>query len=124
VGVTTVAVLVRSVVMGLRGRSPGRGFYGSLVYVACWVGLAGVTWLALLSTEPQMQADRLLMLASSASANSGLVHDPVSVVGKGLMVLSAAMVLGRVLSLSYLWWLAGECEAQGRGLFEQAGGRD
>jgi Trk-type K+ transport system membrane component len=47
-----------------------------------------------------------LFLAVSAASNVGLAHEPVSMAGPGLVILSAAMLLGRVLPIAILWWQA------------------
>ena len=60
----------------------------------------------LLSTDPDAPADRLLFLCVSATSNVGLSHDPVAIVGPGLYVICAMMLLGRVLPLLVLWWMA------------------
>jgi len=107
VGLTTLAIIANSLWSGLRnGTPPTRAFYLSVRYVLLFLGLTLATWLLLLSSEPQIQADRLLTISSSAAANSGMTHDPVSIVGRGLFILAAAMFAGRALSLLYLWQLA------------------
>ena len=35
----------------------------------------------------------------------GLAHNPVSIVKEGMFVLSAAMLLGRLVPLAILWWV-------------------
>jgi hypothetical protein len=57
-------------------------------------------------TQPDLNADRLLLLAVSAASNAGLSHDRVAIVGPGLAALSATMLLGRLLPWGLLWWLA------------------
>jgi Trk-type K+ transport system membrane component len=60
----------------------------------------------LLWAEPQREGDRLLFLAVSALSNVGLSHDPVSMTSAGLDVLLAAMLLGKLVPLGMLWWMA------------------
>ncbi len=62
------------------------------------------TLLALLATNPDQPGDRLLFLAVSAASNVGLAHNPVTIVGSGMFVLSGTMLLGRILPLVILWW--------------------
>jgi trk system potassium uptake protein TrkH len=75
-----------------------------------WVGIYGVTLfvgMALLAACDSVTAgDRVLFLAVSALSNVGLSHDPISMTGPGLMVLSALMLVGRLTPLAVLWWLA------------------
>ncbi|HYO09262.1 MAG TPA: hypothetical protein VER17_09840 [Tepidisphaeraceae bacterium] len=72
--------------------------------------LVFATVLGLLATLPEMAADRLLMLAASSVSNTGLSHEPVTLTGGGLAVLTAAMALGRAAPLLVLWWLASTTE--------------
>jgi Trk-type K+ transport system membrane component len=89
----------------MRGQAPGRVFAIALT----WLGLYGlivfVPLLFLLATEPGQPGDRLLFLVVSAVSNVGLAQNPVSIVGPGMFVLSAAMLLGRILPLAILWWV-------------------
>ena len=66
--------------------------------------LVFVALLVLLSTEPGMDADRLLFIATSAAANVGLTHDRVGIVGTGMYALTLTMLLGRILPVMILWW--------------------
>lgn len=94
----------------LRGK-PGSAVAVIVVAMAAAVGiLAGMTWVVLLTTEPQLGADRLLLLAVSSATNTGLSggatgSEPVSVVGPGLWAMSAAMVLGRVIAIGGAWMM-------------------
>jgi trk system potassium uptake protein TrkH len=103
---TTLWQLARGVRDVLRGRAVPRPFG----IAAVWLGLfllvlfAGVLLLA--TTDPQIASDRLLFLCCSAIANVGLSHDPVSITGPGLIVLSFLMLAGRLGSLAVLWWMA------------------
>lgn len=106
VGATTLAVVVSGLVRGGRGKAVGRLFFLSLALAVAFAGLAVGTYLLLLTTEPQLQADRLLLLAVGAPANASISDDAVSVVGPGLFVLSLAMLAGRVLTLTAVWAMA------------------
>jgi len=65
-----------------------------------------VSWLALIVAAPQIPVDRLLFLALSAASNVGLSHDPLSVVGEPLYILSATMLMGRILPIYFLYRVA------------------
>ena len=92
-------------------REPGLRITG---VAATWIALYGVlvllALLALLATLPDQPADRLVFLAASSVGTVGLSHEPVSVTGTGLYVLSLAMLLGRVAPLLVLWWAATTCD--------------
>ena len=68
--------------------------------------LSGLGFLALAAGQPQMPADRLIFLTISAVSNVGLSHDPISIVGPGLFLLSLLMLAGRLAPLAVLWWMA------------------
>jgi Trk-type K+ transport system membrane component len=103
---TTVWQLRKGIADVLRGRVPHR----ATGVAAVWVSIFGLVLFAgvmlLFSSEPQISADRLIFLACSAIGNVGLSHDPVSITGPGLLILSALMLAGRIGSLAILWWLA------------------
>lgn len=109
VGVVTGVVAVRGMWGLARG---GRvepdwvrvGGAGALV-VAGFMVLMSVTLGLLLYTEPQLAFDRVLMLAVSSVSCAGVSPDPVGVVGPGLMVMSGAMLAGRVWGFVGLWWM-------------------
>ena len=75
-------------------------------WIVLYILLVFGVFLALLATLPQMAAERLAFLATSAVSNVGLAHEPVALAGPGLWVLSAAMLIGRALPLMLLWWVA------------------
>ncbi len=102
---TTIYVICGGVRRALRGATVGRLFGVAMVWITIYFALVIATLLALLATQPEMPADRLLMLAVSAASNVGLAHDPITLVGPSLFVLSLAMLLGRTLPLIVLWWL-------------------
>jgi trk system potassium uptake protein TrkH len=102
---TTLAVLGVGLAQVLRGRAPGRVFGIAMAWMAALATIVFATFLLLLGLVPEMPADRLLVLAISATGNVGLSHDAVSVARNGAYVLAGAMLLGRVLPLLVLWWL-------------------
>ncbi len=101
----TIWKIGRGLRSAMRGEAPGRVF----AIATTWLGLYGllvlVTTVCLLATEPGQPGDRLLFLAVSAVSNVGLAHNPVSIVKEGMFVLSAAMLLGRLVPLAILWWV-------------------
>ena len=68
------------------------------------------TTIALLGCEVELTSDRALFIAVSAVSNVGTSHEPLSMVGPGLYILSAAMVFGRFLPLAILWWTAQQAD--------------
>lgn len=103
--VTTLAVIAGGTREALRRRAVGRAFGAAMVWVFVYLALLGAALLMLLTTEPQMPADRLLFLAASALGNVGLSHDPVSLSDAGLYIASAVMLVGRVAPVLMLWWI-------------------
>jgi trk system potassium uptake protein len=89
----------------MRGEAPGRVFAIAIIWLGLYALLVFITTVALLATEPGQPGDRLLFLAVSAVSNVGLAHNPVSIVKEGMFVLSAAMLLGRLVPLAILWWV-------------------
>ena len=104
--VNTFIGLFRGITQGLRGGSIGRPVAIAAVWIGLYLALTILFFLMLLWSEPDLPADRLLFLTISALSNVGLSHDPVSMTGSGLDVLSAAMLLGRLSPLGMLWWMA------------------
>jgi Trk-type K+ transport system membrane component len=104
--INTFIGLSRGIGLGLRGGSIGRPVALAAVWVGTYLGLVALFFLMMLWAEPEMAGDRLLFLTISALSNVGLSHDPVSMSGAGLDVLSAAMLLGRLTPLGMLWWMA------------------
>ena len=104
--VTTLAVLYDGTRNTLGRRPTGRPMGIALLWLGMYAGCLLASLLALLMSEPQMPADRLLFLASSALGNVGLSHDPVSVSNFGLAVLSTTMLIGRIAPVLVLWWTA------------------
>lgn len=103
--VTTLWKLFTGTRAALRGEAPGRVFAIAITWLGLYGVLVFVTLLCLLATEPGQPGDRLLFLVVSAVSNVGLAQNPVAIVKEGMFVLSAAMLLGRVLPLAILWWV-------------------
>jgi Trk-type K+ transport system membrane component len=62
--------------------------------------------LSLLQADPQTPADRVLFTTISAAANAGLSHDPLSVTASNAWTLATTRLLGRLLPICVLWWMA------------------
>ena len=102
----TLWQLARGVRDVLRGRPVPRPFGIAAVWLGLFLLTLFIGILLLATTDPQIASDRLLFLCCSALANVGLSHDPVSITGPGLIVLSLLMLAGRLGSLGVLWWMA------------------
>jgi trk system potassium uptake protein len=103
---TTLAVVWLGVRQSLAGQSAGRVFGIAGVWAGLYLGVVLVTVLVLLMLEPQVPGERVLFIAISGVSNAGLSHDSISLSGPGLWVLSGGMLLGRVLPVGVLWWMA------------------
>jgi trk system potassium uptake protein TrkH len=101
---TTVFELFRGTDRALRRQIPGRIFGIAVAWLGLYLLILAGTLLALLAVQPDLPADRLLFIAASAVSCVGLSHDPISMAGGGLVVLSIAMLLGRLVPLAVLWW--------------------
>lgn len=101
---TTLLVLGRDTWRLLAGRSVERIFGLACAWVAIYATIVLAATVLLAATEPQTSGDLLLFLAVSATGNVGLSHEPLTIGGAGLYVLSAAMLLGRLVPLGILWW--------------------
>lgn len=101
--VTTLHILVRGTLDALAGRPVRRVYFGAALHVAALAAWITLVLLALLATEPQVDAERLFTLSAAASSNSALSHDPISIVGGGLFLLALAMLVGRLLPIAALW---------------------
>lgn len=101
---------IREVALGVRDNLLGRRISRVFGVACCWTLIYLIIvilgFLLLLQTEPDIAPDRLLFLAFSATSNAGLSHDPISITGDGLFTLSAMMLLGRLIPLGVLWWIA------------------
>lgn len=103
---TTLFILCRGVRQVLAARAVNRIFGIAAIWLVSYLMICFLTLILLLWTAPQMPADRLLFLTVSAVSNVGLSHDPVSLTRSSLFILSAAMLLGRMIPLLILWWTA------------------
>jgi Trk-type K+ transport system membrane component len=103
---TSLFELVRGTRRTLRDEAPGRLFGIASTWLAMYVAIILATLITLICVEPQTPADRLLLLAVSATGNAGLSHDHVASTGVSLFALSGAMLLGRLVPLLMLWWAA------------------
>jgi trk system potassium uptake protein TrkH len=103
---TAIVRMMAGVRDAFMGRAAGRGFAIAAVWIVTFLIVMGISFLVLLATQPDLNADRLLLLAVSAASNTGLSHDRVAIVGPGLAALSATMLLGRLLPWAFLWWVA------------------
>jgi trk system potassium uptake protein TrkH len=103
---TTLLVLGRDVRRLLGGKSAGRMLGVACVWVTIYLGLTFGTTLCLMLTESQLSADRVLLLSISAASTCGISHEPISITGTGLFILSFTMLAGRLIPLAILWWSA------------------
>ncbi|MEA2708714.1 MAG: trk/ktr system potassium uptake protein [Phycisphaerales bacterium] len=102
--VTSLFHLVRGTQRSLR-REGGLRITGvAAVMITGYFLLVLATTLSLLAALPELPADRVLFLATSAVGSVGLAHDHVAIEGPGNYVLALAMLLGRLFPLVVLWW--------------------
>jgi trk system potassium uptake protein TrkH len=109
---TTIVRFFRGAWDSLRGRAPGRGFGIAMTWMLGYFAVVVIAMFVLLGSDPDQPMDRLLFLAVSAMSNVGLAHEPVSIVGTGLHVLSTVMLIGRLAPLFVLWWVAKTTDEQ------------
>lgn len=102
---TTFALLWTGVRRAFAGKAPGRPFAVAFVWTTVYLMAIGLTTISLVATASQGTGDRLLFLAISALGTVGLAHDPVSLVGAPLHILTCAMLFGRLAPLAMLWWM-------------------
>jgi Trk-type K+ transport system membrane component len=104
--ISTLARIGHAVNEFCLGRPLGRGAAFALAWLASFLLLLlGGFWLLSL-TAPHMAADRLLFIVISAVSNVGLSHDSIALTDTPLRILTALMLLGRVVPLLLLAWLA------------------
>ena len=60
-------------------------------------------YLLLMSAEPQLTSDRLVVMAAGAIGNVGLSQDTLSLSTSGLMIISAGMLAGFLLPLRFMY---------------------
>jgi Trk-type K+ transport system membrane component len=106
VKLTSLLAVGAGVRRALRGAVVGRAAGIAAVWLTAYAALVFLTLLMLIAAQPQVPADRLLLLAVSAASNVGLTHEPVAMAGAPLVILSMTMMLGRVLPIAVLWWQA------------------
>lgn len=88
---------------------PERFLIKLLQWVGCELAIMLVALVLLLQAEPALTPDRAVVLVVNAALNVGLSHAPVSITGNGLLVLSAAMIVGRLLPmLVVMAWVSDE----------------
>jgi trk system potassium uptake protein TrkH len=103
---TTLVALARGARAALGGRPVARVLGIAMVWCGAYLVVVLITGLRLLTTEPQLPADQILFIATSAVGNVGISNAPISITGNGLYALSIGMMLGRILPLVILWWTA------------------
>jgi Trk-type K+ transport system membrane component len=103
---TTLWQLFRGTGDVLGGRPAHRATGIAAVWLGIYTAALLIGVILLVQVQSQIPADRLLFLAVSALSNVGLSHDPVSITGPGLLVLSALMLIGRLVPMAILWWMA------------------
>lgn len=104
--VTTLDALVRGTWRILRGETPGRVMGFAVVWTVAFFLLVFVAMLSTVQSQAQLPGDRALFQTISAAANVGLTHEPLSVNATNAYTLGATMLLGRLLPIGMLWWMA------------------
>jgi trk system potassium uptake protein TrkH len=107
---TTLFNLTRGIHRSIRGQAAGHTFAIAAVWAAGYGLLILTVLLILLGIHPEMPADHLLFVCVSAVGTVGLSQNPITITGGGLIVLSIAMLVGRLAPLLVLWWCAAEPE--------------
>lgn len=108
---TTLYELVRGVGRILRGQNVGKAFAIALVWLGVFAVIILGCFLTLLRMVPDVPSDRALVLAVSAVSNTGLSYDRVKVGTSAFYpIMAAGMLLGRLMPLAVLWWLASTTE--------------
>jgi trk system potassium uptake protein TrkH len=103
---TTVFGIGQGAVRAIRGNAVDRVFGVICIWFAVYWLMVLATTISLAAAEPQELGERLLFLAVSAVSNVGISHEPIRFTGGSLYILTAAMVLGRIVPLGMLWWAA------------------
>jgi len=107
---TTLYVLGRGMRKGLRGERPAPLLGFALAWLASFLAIVIVGYAVLVWAAPNVQGDRMLMIAVSAASNCGLSQDPLSVVQTPLYVLAIMMAAARVVPILLLWRMAERIE--------------
>jgi trk system potassium uptake protein TrkH len=104
--ITTLFVLFSGALRAFKNESAGRTFGIALVWFGIYLlaNFAAMLWL--LQSAPEISSDRALFITVSAVSNTGLAPDPLSVTAANGYVLSTAMLVGRLLPIGVLWWMA------------------
>jgi trk system potassium uptake protein TrkH len=103
---TTLPLLIEGARDTWAGRNVSRAFVLALLWLMSLLGLIVLVTPILMSTDPQLPGDRVLFMVVSAASTTGLAHDPISITGPGLYILSVTMLVGRCLPLVFVWWQA------------------
>jgi hypothetical protein len=107
-GVLALALITRSVYRALAGDDDPRRPLAAIavVWITLTLLLIVVAFLLLLSMAAQLNPDRALLIAISCVTNTGLSQDPIALTGNALYLLSVVIVLGKILPLVMLSWMA------------------
>lgn len=89
----------------LRGAVVGRTLAVGLCWLALYAVMFTILFLSLLPLAPQLPSERLFVIAAGSLGNTGLTHDPISLVGGPLYLLSAAMLAGQLAPLGFAVWV-------------------
>jgi hypothetical protein len=95
-----------------RGRPVPKIAGVAIVWVALQFLLVLGSMLALLPSQSQLPADRLLLIVLGAVSNVGISHDPLSITGAGAYTLATIMLFGRLLPIAMLCWMAAVVERE------------
>lgn len=110
IGLTTISTFWRRESGRARGENPGRAFGMAAAWMGTYLLFVATCFGALLYTNADVRADVLLFETISGVGNSGLSFDRVILVSPGLDIMTDAMLVGRLLPLGMLWWLAARRE--------------
>ena len=91
--VTAIYELFRGGRRAYRGLTPTRTFAIAAAWAGAYAAVAVSVLALLLLMQPEMRDDRLLFLAVSAVSNVGLSHETVQIVGGGLNVRIAPLLV-------------------------------
>jgi trk system potassium uptake protein TrkH len=102
---TTIYELLSAPRRVLRGQALSRTFGIAATWLGIYLLALGFFQMMLLWAEPQMPGDRVLFVTISALSNVGLSHDVISMTRASLLLVSAAMFVGRITPLLIWWWM-------------------
>lgn len=108
--VLPIVVAIRGAAQSLRGREVDRLLGVAVAWIASFAAAVVVFTIALAAFAPALPAERVLLLVCSALGNVGVSYEPVGITGASLFVLSAAMLVGRLLPFVMLAWMASVVE--------------